>query len=220
MTARKVMRPTHDILAEARRLHPVGFDMLGIGSDMTLDSLKSLYRQAARKYHPDAGGSHQTMIQVNEAYNLFHELLCQVRFSVESVERGEPSIPSFEVPIRTTKDYLYVAGLLLLDIKLDEWALDDAHYWLTMLCSDEWTDSEYARHPQIRSKVFFACDNLSGLLWAAGRKEEAEEDRKLAVQVSRSSGRDGSLQGVRFYATEKYVEQGEKLRIVLNLNQA
>ena len=81
-----------------------------------------------------------------------------------------------------------MVGLLLLDIKTDEWALDDAHYWLTMLCTDEWMDSKYARHSQIRSKVFFACDSLAGLLWAAGRKEEAEQDRKLAEQVIRSSG--------------------------------
>jgi len=212
-TARKVIRPTLDLVAEARRLHSVGFNLLGIGANLTLDSLKSYYRQAARRYHPDAGGSHEEMIQVNEAYNLFHELLCQSRFSMDSTGSGEPLIPSFDVPIRTTKDYIYVVGLLLLDIKTDEWALDDAHYWLTMLCTDEWMDSKYARHSQIRSKVFFACDSLAGLLWAAGRKEEAELDRKLAEQVIRSSG---SVQGIRFYSIEKYIEQGEKLRIVLN----
>ena len=83
-TARMVIRPTHDIVAEARRLHSVGFNLLGISTDLTLDSLKSHYRQAARRYHPDAGGSHEEMIQVNEAYSLFHELLCQSRFSMDS----------------------------------------------------------------------------------------------------------------------------------------
>ena len=73
-TARRVIRPAQDIVAEARRLNSVGFDLLAIGADLTLDSLKSRYRQAARKYHPDAGGSHEEMIQVNEAYNLIHEL--------------------------------------------------------------------------------------------------------------------------------------------------
>ena len=92
-TARKVIQPTHDIVAEARRLHSVGFNLLRIGADLTLDSLKSHYRQAARRYHPDAGGSHEEMIQVNEAYNLFHELLCQSRFSMDSTGSGEPSTP-------------------------------------------------------------------------------------------------------------------------------
>ena len=215
-TARRVIRPTHDIIAEARRLHSVGFNLLGISADLTLDSLKSHYRQAARRYHPDAGGSHEEMIQVNEAYNLIHELLCQSRYSVDSTGSEEPSIPSLDVPIKTTKDYIYVVGLLLFDIKTDEWALDDAHYWLTMLCTDEWMESKYAQHSQIRSKLFFACDSLAGLLWAAGRKEEAEQDRKLAEQVIRSSGREGLLQGIRYYSIEKYIEQGEKLRIVLN----
>ena len=184
-TARKVIRPTQDLVAEARRLHAVGFNLLGIGTDLSLDSLKSLYRRAARRYHPDAGGSHEEMIHVNEAYNLFHELLCQTSFSMVSTGNGEPSIPGFDVPIRTTKDYVYVVGLVLLDIKTDEWALDDAHYWLTMLCSDEWMDSKYARHSQIRSKVLFACDTLAGLLWAAGKKEEAEQDRRLAERFIR-----------------------------------
>ena len=215
-TARKVIRPTHDIVAEARRLHSVGFNLLGIGADLTLDSLKSHYRQAARTYHPDAGGSHEEMIQVNEAYSLFHELLCQSRFSMDPTGSGEPSISSFDVPIRTTKDYMYVIGLLLFDIKTDEWALDDAHYWLTMLCTDEWMDAKYARHSQIRSKVFRGCDSLAGLLWAAGRKEEAEQDRKLAEQVLHWSGCEGSLQGMRYHSIQKYIEQGEKLRIVLN----
>ena len=214
--AKQIIRPTHDLVAEAMRLHPVGFSMLGIGAELTVDLLKSLYRQAARRHHPDAGGSHEAMIQVNEAYSLFHELVCHPRLSVHSDERVQPLTSGFDVPIRTTKDYLYVAGLLLLDIKLDDWALDDAHYWLTSLCSDEWTDAKYARHSQIRSKVFFACDNLSGLLWAAGRREEAEQNLKLGEQLLRSPGHGSSLEDVRSYAREMYIERGEKLRIVLN----
>ena len=215
-TARKVIRPTHDLVAEAKRLHSVGFNLLGIGVDLSLDSLKSCYRQAALRYHPDAGGSHEEMIQVNEAYSLIHELLCQSRFSVDSTGSNEPSIASSDSPINTTKDYVYAIGLLLLDIKSDEWALDDAHYWLTMLCSDEWMDSKYAQYPYIRFKVFFACDSLAGLLWVAGRKEEAGHDRKLAEQLSRSSGREDSVESVRYFSIEKYIERGEKLRIVLN----
>jgi hypothetical protein len=214
--ARKVMRPTHDVVAEAKRLHPVGFDLLGLGENLSLDSLKSGYRKAARRYHPDAGGSHEEMIRVNEAYSLIHELLCQSRFSSDLTGSDEASIIGSDFPVKTTKDYIYVIGLLLLDIKNDEWALDDAHYWLAMLCTDEWMDSSFARYPHIRSRVFFACDSLAGLLWAAGRKDEAEQDRKLAEQVGRSLDREGSLHGLRYYSIEKYIEQGEKPRIVLN----
>lgn len=214
--ARTVMRPTHDVVAEAKRLHPVGFDLLGLGENLSLDSLKSGYRQAARRHHPDAGGSHEEMIRVNEAYSLIHELLCESRFSSDLTGSEQASITGSDFPVKTTKDYIYVVGLLLLDIKTDEWALDDAHYWLTMLCTDEWMDSSFARYPHIRLKVFFACDNLAGLLWVAGRKDEAEEDRKLAEQIGRSLDRGDSLHEIRYYSIEKYIEQGEKLRIVLN----
>lgn len=214
--ARTVKRPTHDVVAEAKRLHPVGFDLLGLGANLSLDLLKSCYRQAARRYHPDAGGSHEEMIRVNEAYSLIHELLCESRFSRDLSGSDEASIIGSDFPIKTTKDYMYVVGLLLLDIKTDEWALDDAHYWLTTLCTEEWMDSSFARSPHVRSKVFFECDSLAGLLWAAGRKDEAEQDRKLAEHVGRSLDREGSLHGLRYYSIEKYIEQGEKLRLVLN----
>jgi hypothetical protein len=74
----------------------------------------------------------------------------------------------------------------------------------------------FIRSPHVRSKVFFECDSLAGLLWAAGRKDEAEQDRKLAEHVGRSLDREGSLHGQRYCSIEKYIEQGEKLRLVLN----
>jgi hypothetical protein len=209
---RKVILPAHEIVAEARRLHSVGFNLLRIGAELTLESLKALYRQAARRYHPDAGGTDEEMVQVNEAYNLFHELLCQSRFSMVSPGSEEPSPSGFDIPIRSTKDYVYMVGRLLFDIKIDEWALDDAHYWLTMLCSDEWIDSEYARHSLIQSMLHHACDTSAGLLWAAGRNHEAEQARRFAEKVVRSAS---SISCWPCPSIEKYIEQGEKLRIVL-----
>jgi hypothetical protein len=71
-TARLTVKPTDQIVTEAKRIHPVGFDLLGIQKELSVATLSDLYRQAARKYHPDAGGSNQMMIKVNEAYSLFH----------------------------------------------------------------------------------------------------------------------------------------------------
>lgn len=37
----------------------------------TKDELKKIYLRLVRIHHPDAGGSHQTMVQINAAYNLY-----------------------------------------------------------------------------------------------------------------------------------------------------
>jgi hypothetical protein len=214
--ARLIVKPTDQVVAEAKRLHAVGFDLLGIESELSVETLKSLYRRAARKYHPDAGGSYEVMKKVNEAYSLFHELVCQSRFVVSEAESAEQSVNEFAAPIRTAKDYVYVLGLLLLDIKLDDWALDDAHYWLCMLCSPEWALSNYAQHERTRWSTLFECDRLAGLQWAAGRKEESRQAHEYGKEILRASGGAGNWAMARFNSIEKYVEQGEKLRLVLN----
>ena len=119
--ARIIVKPTNQLVAEARRLHAVGFDLLGIEHELSAETLKSLYRKAGRRYHPDAGGSDEVMKKVNEAYSLFHELLCQSRFIVNDAAGAEQTAIELAAPIRTAKDYRYVLGLLLLEIKLDDW---------------------------------------------------------------------------------------------------
>jgi hypothetical protein len=37
--------------------------------------IKSIYRQMAKKYHPDAGGSHECMAAITDFYNLISERL-------------------------------------------------------------------------------------------------------------------------------------------------
>ena len=214
--ARLIVKPTDQVVAEAKRLHTVGFNLLGIENELSVETLKSLYRRAARKYHPDAGGSDEEMKKVNEAYSLFHELLCQSRFVVTEAAAAVQTANEFVAPIRTAKDYAYVLGLLLLEIKLDDWALDDAHYWLSMLCSPEWADADYAQHEQSRWRTFYQCDTLAGLQWAAGRKEESHQAHVYGEAILRASGGTDNWALARFFEMERYVEQGEKLRLVLN----
>jgi len=214
--ARLVVKPTDQIVAEAKRLHAVGFSLLEITNELSIDTLKSLYRRAARKYHPDAGGSDELMKKVNEAYNLFHELLCQSRFAVTEVPIADQTAGDLSAPIRTARDYIYVLGLLLLDIKLDDWALDDAQYWLSALCSPEWMSSKYAQHERTRWNMFYQCDRLAGLQWAAGRQDDSRQAHGYAEEILRASGGAGDWSRARSSSTEKYMEQGEKLRLVLN----
>lgn len=213
--ARRVIRPTQDFTPEARRLHPEGFKLLQIDGELTLERLKSLYRRAARKHHPDAGGSHEAMIFVNEAYNLFHELLCQPQ--VEILSSGRDATPSslFDVPIETAGDFAFSIGRLLLEIKLDEWSLDDAHYWATTLAFDDWMASSYARNPRVRSDLLFPCSTLAGRLWGAGMKEKAMEIYKIAEEAQRIAVEHGTYHGGGLFEADGYIKEGQKLRVVL-----
>ena len=89
-----------DLLDDARRRHPVGFDLLQIGDRLDFDSLKSAYRRAALRNHPDKGGDHDLMVLVNEAYSLFHEMLCRSRIPESDRGAEEGFITDFDVPIR------------------------------------------------------------------------------------------------------------------------
>lgn len=65
-----------------RKINPQGYGLLEITEHVNLCKLKSLYKQAARKHHPDFGGTVREMQLVNEAFAQFHEEL--LRFFSES----------------------------------------------------------------------------------------------------------------------------------------
>ena len=44
------------------------YQILGVTPPISIDKLKAAYRTAAALHHPDCGGSHQTMVGINEAY--------------------------------------------------------------------------------------------------------------------------------------------------------
>ena len=202
---------------EARRRHPVGFNLLEIGERLDFETLKSLYRRAVLRCHPDKGGSEEQMVLVNEAYSLFHEVLCRHQMASGVVdETGEGFGIDFDVPIKTAKDYLYVVGLLLVEIKLDEWGLDDAHYWVTMLASEEWMESAYAQHPRTRANLLFPCSTLAGRLWAAGLKKEAQEVYEAAASSLQVAQANGLYQGDGLFEADSYMKDEQKLRVVLN----
>jgi hypothetical protein len=46
------------------------YAVLGISPDTDIDAIKTAYRRLAMQYHPDRGGSHEKMLQINEAFRV------------------------------------------------------------------------------------------------------------------------------------------------------
>ncbi|MBN1192320.1 MAG: molecular chaperone DnaJ [Coriobacteriia bacterium] len=49
------------------------YDILGVPRTATADEIKKAYRKAARKHHPDAGGSEERFKEINEAYEVLSD---------------------------------------------------------------------------------------------------------------------------------------------------
>lgn len=105
------------------------------------DSLKTAYKKAAKKYHPDVGGSNELMKLVNLAFTQFHEIISRwawteapVRQDVSEAPVG-PTVghPGFEFEIRSATEYLNWLGAILVTVHTDSWAVDKAYSVLTSL---------------------------------------------------------------------------------------
>ncbi len=49
------------------------YDILGVPKTATADDIKKAFRKAARKHHPDAGGSEERFKELNEAYEVLSD---------------------------------------------------------------------------------------------------------------------------------------------------
>ena len=61
-----------------------GYNLLELTEPVTFERLRYCYKKAALKYHPDLGGSHDKMIEVNNAFELFHKIISTEGFTAKA----------------------------------------------------------------------------------------------------------------------------------------
>ncbi|HEX4056525.1 MAG TPA: J domain-containing protein [Tepidisphaeraceae bacterium] len=172
-------RRKQNIADEVQRRHPHGYHILGLESPLTLDALKSAYRSAAKRYHPDRGGSHDDMVELNEAHVLLEDLLYQESLRENITPGATPSTAYPNAQILTCQDYRYFIARLLFAVHLDDWAVDQSFQYLRILVSSEWRLVGAVRQHQSKSGLCEDCAKLATRLALAGMQNEA----KFALQI-------------------------------------
>lgn len=169
-----------NVLAVAKQENPHGFALLNVVEPLTFETLKQCYRDAAKKYHPDIGGTTEDMQTINTAYQQFHDLLCSaVSGSTNTTDQGFHSL--FDRPtVKSTLDYLYVVSSLLIYVHWDEWAVDHAYRWLDILAQRGWANTDYALNFDQRSNLIELCCKLAIRLHTAGLSPQANAAFELA----------------------------------------
>lgn len=70
---------TKGVFETLKALSPDGVKLLNIKGDIDLNTLKRMYKKAARVLHPDVGGNVKDMQLLNQAYSLFHDAIINFR---------------------------------------------------------------------------------------------------------------------------------------------
>jgi hypothetical protein len=129
------------------------YDVLGVPVDVPTDSLRSAYKKAARRSHPDVGGSAEEFVAVTEAYEVLSNPLKRREYDDELTtpqRPQEPVIPThvpYTEPVRPTTAYrapsvdnsfLSGTSFYLRTQVLLGFALGLQQLWLRRLLSPPW----------------------------------------------------------------------------------
>jgi hypothetical protein len=198
-----------------RAHHPQGVNLLGLAEPLTFDSLRAAYRSAARVNHPDAGGSHDAMVAVNEAFHFAHALLCEREISA-GMGGTQGAVTSGVVEVSDCAAYRYTCGELLFLIALDDWNVDTAFVWLERITSAPWQQSPYAHHSWRRTALTEPAGKLASRLSVVGLREQAGR----ALAVARSGLREAQERQLNYdifvRAPEDILKGKRRAQVVIN----
>lgn len=108
---------------QVKMVNPDGYDLLCIKSELTVEYLKTCYRNACKKYHPDVGGSNELMKIINNAYQTFHKLILEFIY----VSNNDDNSSWYNFVFENSVDYFYMIGMFLVTVCTDIMAVDKAY---------------------------------------------------------------------------------------------
>jgi len=120
---------------------PLGMKHLKINLPLSEASLIDAYRRAARAVHPDLGGDHDTMVEVNAAVAWLRESLTKARYETSSFRVFLPSANSQSWPAggaRSVDELRARCTIQLLDSAIDLWDIDLANLVASTALQQRW----------------------------------------------------------------------------------
>lgn len=73
------------------------YKLLAVKETASMDEIKTAFKQAARKYHPDRGGSHFDMTQINAAYEQL-----QIAHRLQETDQDQINLKQKQIKIELT----------------------------------------------------------------------------------------------------------------------
>lgn len=210
----KIENPDQSAYKILQDLSPAGIKLLEVPKNINIQILKRLYRRASLIYHPDRGGTHEKMLQVNETFNLFYNTLIDAMTLLGNKDQSSEALRSSS---ESWDDWLYSVYLTLAGINGDYFAIDKALYYLKLAYQHALKSSSkyigyFARNLYEEGVLCSPC----GALARFKMKEELIEALAItSYLIDRIPEGGDSYGSVILYSEKKFMKQlGTKL--VLN----
>jgi len=177
---KKIERPSPglQVLEYLQRTNRRGVELLGLAAPLTFDSLRTAYKKAARRHHPDLGGSSEDMKLVNLAYTEFHDVISRWNDSPVTEKTADASLDSIIgyswLEIRSAAAQLISIGATLVAIHTDSWAVDDAFAALQRLREHDLLSTSFAKTTEFAGSFARLLIRLAKRLHTAGLINEAK----------------------------------------------
>lgn len=211
-TAADTEKDQSNILSILKTVHPSGFKLIDPEPPVNFDTLKTYYRKAALKYHPDQGGSTKKMQKVNEAYATFHSVLAsKSNTSPIAVVRSSPQQ-------KDARDFIFYTLGLLLHIRTDLWDIDnalDAFYRLREIgaLDDSLKFNLYKFYSN--SNLLTDLEKLIKRLCVADRHDEAREVFTEYNNLYTSWLPDSTVYDKKMSVLKDHLEENKKTRVIM-----
>jgi hypothetical protein len=209
------------ILDCLKEVNPRGVELLALTGPTTFDSLRAARNNAAKRYHPDLGGSNEEMKLVNIAYTAFHDIISQwkeppAQQSVSDVALG-PDVGhmGLEFQIHSAVEYLNWLGVILVSVHTDSWAVDRGCTMLKLLHDHALLSQRFTQDENFVGYFSRPLFQLAERLHAANLVEEAQFVQHYGFPLLTRGGRTNPFIEVGLTRASSILSGEQKLTIVL-----